>query len=119
MKKLVALVLALLTLAMPCLSMAVEYPVNADETVVIWKVLDGSIAEGGYTTSMDTPGFKAWVEAAGINVTLQEYADNNALLLAIAGAAVLLGVWSGRRWGRRRKRVLDAEARRFHASRDG
>ena len=86
MKKLVALVLALLTLAMPCLSMAVEYPVNADETVVIWKVLDGSIAEGGYTTSMDTPGFKAWVEAAGINVTLQEYADNNALLLAIAGA---------------------------------
>ncbi len=89
MKKLVALVLALLTLAMPCLSMAVEYPVNADETVVIWKVLDGSIAEGGYTTSMDTPGFKAWVEAAGINVTLQEYADNNALLLAIAGASTL------------------------------
>lgn len=37
---------------------------------------------------------------------------------ALAGAAVLLGVWSGRRWGRRRKRVLDAEARRFHTRRD-
>ena len=37
---------------------------------------------------------------------------------ALVGAAVLLGVWSGRRWGRRRKRVLDAEARRFHARGD-
>ena len=36
----------------------------------------------------------------------------------LVGAAVLLGVWSGRRWGRRRKRVLDAEARRFHTRRD-
>ncbi|WP_314874216.1 hypothetical protein [Actinomyces oris] len=36
---------------------------------------------------------------------------------ALVGAAVLLGVWSGRRWGRRRKRVLDAEAHRFHARR--
>ena len=31
---------------------------------------------------------------------------------ALVGAAVLLGVWSGRRLGRRRKRVLDAEAHR-------
>lgn len=38
---------------------------------------------------------------------------------ALVGALVLLGVWSGRRWGRRRKRALDAEARRFHANRDG
>ena len=37
---------------------------------------------------------------------------------ALVGAAVLLGVWSGRRWGRRRKGVLDAEARRFHTRRD-
>ena len=37
---------------------------------------------------------------------------------ALVGAAVLLGVWSGRRLGRRRKRVLDAEARRFHTRRD-
>jgi len=29
---------------------------------------------------------------------------------ALVGAMVLLGVWSGRRWGRRRKRALDAEA---------
>ncbi len=38
---------------------------------------------------------------------------------ALVGAAVLLGVWSGRRWGQRRKRALDAEAHRIHASRDG
>ena len=38
---------------------------------------------------------------------------------ALVGAAVLLGVWSGRRWGRRRKRALDAEARSFRARRDG
>ena len=37
---------------------------------------------------------------------------------ALVGAAVLLGVWSGRRWGRRRKRALDAEARRFHTRSD-
>ena len=37
---------------------------------------------------------------------------------ALVGAAVLLGVWSGRRWGRRRKLALDAEARRFHTRRD-
>ena len=38
---------------------------------------------------------------------------------ALVGAAVLLGVWSGRRLGRRRKRVLDAEAHRFRIRRDG
>lgn len=37
---------------------------------------------------------------------------------ALVGAMVLLGLWSGRRWGRRRKRVLDAEAHRFHTRRD-
>lgn len=37
---------------------------------------------------------------------------------ALVGAMVLLGLWSGRRWGRRHKRVLDAEARRFHTRRD-
>lgn len=36
---------------------------------------------------------------------------------ALVGAVVLLGLWSGRRWGRRRKRVLDAEARRFRIRR--
>ena len=38
---------------------------------------------------------------------------------ALVGAVVLLGVWSGRRWGRRRKRVLDAEAHRFRIRRGG
>ena len=37
---------------------------------------------------------------------------------ALVGAMVLLGLWSGRRWGQRRKRVLDAEAHRFHTRRD-
>jgi len=38
---------------------------------------------------------------------------------ALVGAVVLLGVWSGRWWGRRRKRVLDAEAHRLRIRRDG
>lgn len=38
---------------------------------------------------------------------------------ALVGAMVLLGLWSGRRWGRRRKRALDAEARRFRIRRGG
>ena len=38
---------------------------------------------------------------------------------ALVGAVVLLSLWSGRQWGRRRKRALDAEARRFHSGRDG
>ena len=37
---------------------------------------------------------------------------------AVVGAMVLLGLWSGRRWGRRRKRALDAEAHRFRARSD-
>ena len=37
---------------------------------------------------------------------------------ALVGAMVLLGLWSGRRWGRRRKRALDAEVHRFHTRRD-
>ena len=37
---------------------------------------------------------------------------------ALVGAMVLLGLWSGRQWGRRRKRTLDAEARRLRARRD-
>ena len=38
---------------------------------------------------------------------------------ALVGAAVLLGAWSGRRWGRRRKHVLDTEAHRFRIRRGG
>ena len=33
---------------------------------------------------------------------------------ALVGAVVLLGLWSGRRWGRRRKRVLDAKTHGLH-----
>lgn len=32
---------------------------------------------------------------------------------ALVGAMVLLGIWSGRRWGRRRRHVLDTEARKL------
>ena len=35
-----------------------------------------------------------------------------------SSASPLLGLWSGRRWGQRRKRVLDAEAHSFHARGD-
>lgn len=32
---------------------------------------------------------------------------------ALVGAMVLLGLWSGKRWGRRRKHVLNTEARKL------
>lgn len=90
MKKLFAMILALCLLASACTALAdVTYPVQTDKTPTIWKILDGSIAEGGYTTSMDTPGFKAWCEKSGINVQLQEYADGTALVLAMNGATKL------------------------------
>ena len=37
---------------------------------------------------------------------------------ALVGAMVLLGLWSGRRWGRRRKRALDAGAHSLRARSD-
>ena len=37
----------------------------------------------------------------------------------LVGTVMLLGAWSGKRWGRRRKHVLDTEAHRFHTRRDG
>ena len=36
MKKLLSLVLAILVLALPVASFAVEYPVNSDKTITIW-----------------------------------------------------------------------------------
>lgn len=89
MKKLMSLVLAILVLALPIASFAVEYPVNSDKTLTIWKILDGSINGAGFTTSLDTPGFKAWTEAAGIKVELQEFNDADALRLAISAATTL------------------------------
>ena len=33
--------------------------------------------------------------------------------VVLVGTVMLLGAWSGRRWGRRRKHVLDTEARKL------
>lgn len=90
MKKLFAMILALCLLVTAVSAVAeVTYPVNSDKTLTIWKILDGSIAGGGYTTSMDTPGFKAWCEKSGIKVELKEFADGTALVLALNGATKL------------------------------
>ena len=35
----------------------------------------------------------------------------------LVGTVMLLGAWSGRRWARRRKYVLDTEAHRFRIRR--
>ena len=89
MKKLLSLALILVM----CLALSgtaeISYPVETDETITIWKVLDGDATNAGYTTSMDTPGFKKWVADCGINVELKEFADNTALILALQGSDVL------------------------------
>ena len=89
MKKWLTLVLALAICLVPMSAFAIDYPVDSDVTLIMWKQLDGSIAEGGYTTSNETPGFMKWVEDTGIKVEIQEYADSNSLVLALNGASTL------------------------------
>ena len=89
MRKLFTLLLALAIALLPVASFAIDYPIETDKTLTIWRVLDGSIAGGGYTTSNDTPGFKAWQESNGIKAEIREFADSNALLLALNGGTEL------------------------------
>ncbi|MGN0777531.1 MAG: hypothetical protein ACI4MJ_00140, partial [Aristaeellaceae bacterium] len=90
MRKMLALVLALCMCFAACSALAeVTYPVQTTTTLTIWKQLDGDTANGGYTTSMDTPGFKAWCEKSGITVELKEFADATSLVLALNGATTL------------------------------
>lgn len=89
-KKILATLLALCMVLGACSALAeVTYPVETSTTLTIWKQLDGSIADGGYTTSMDTPGFKAWCEKSGIQVELKEFADATSLVLSLNGATTL------------------------------
>ena len=88
MKKLALLLALALTLVavLPAVSgLAIDYPIDTNVQLTISKVLDGSIAEGGYTSSNDTPAFIAWEDATGIDVEIQEYADETALVLALNG----------------------------------
>lgn len=89
MKRLLILLLALVLCMSSVSAFAIDYPVDSSETLVFWRVLDGSISGGGYTSSNETPGFIEWQRAAGIKVQIQEYADNTALVLAINGATEL------------------------------
>ena len=90
MKKVLAFLLALCLVLAACSAMAeVTYPIETSTTLTLWRVLDGSIVDGGYTTSMDTPGFKAWCEKTGIAVELKEFADGTSLVLALNGATTL------------------------------
>ena len=89
MKKWLTVLLALAICLVPMTAFAVDYPVTTDQSLTLWKQLDGSIAEGGYTTSNETPGFLAWEEGTGIHVDIQEYNDVTSLVLAISGASEL------------------------------
>ncbi len=90
MKKVFSFLLALCLMLSACSALAdVSYPIENATTLTIWRVLDGSIADGGYTTSMDTPGFKAWCEKTGVQVELKEFADGTSLVLALNGATTL------------------------------
>ena len=84
MKRMFALVLAftLLLTASSALA-AVEYPVKDDTTLIMWRVLDADITGAGYTTSNDTPAIKNWIEGSGIKFEIKEFADNDAMLLAL------------------------------------
>lgn len=89
MKKILAALLTAVMLLTPVLSLAVEYPVDSDVTLTIWKILDGSVNEAGYTTSNDTPGVIAWQERSGIKINIQEYNDSQSIVLALQGGGDL------------------------------
>ena len=46
-------------------------------------MLDADITGAGYTTSNDTPAIKNWIEGSGIKFEIKEFADNDAMLLAL------------------------------------
>ena len=95
MKKWLTLVLAIAICLVPMSAFAIDYPVDSgDVTLIMWKQLDGSIAEGGYTTSNETPGFMKWVEDTGIKVEIQEYTDSTSLVLALNGASTLPAMYT-------------------------
>ena len=89
--RILSVVLALL-LCIGCLGSVafadVSYPIDTDTALTLWKVLDGSIVDAGYKSSQETPGFKEWQRATGVNVELKEFADNTALVLAIQADAL-------------------------------
>lgn len=62
----------------------IAYPVDTDETLTIWRYVDGDIAKAGYTTYNEAPGFLAWQEQTGIKAVVEESADKTALLLRMA-----------------------------------
>ncbi len=84
MKRMFALMLALAMLLSASSALAaVDYPVNNDTKLVMWRVIDADITGAGYTSSNDTPAVKNWIEGSGINFEIKEFADNDSLLLAL------------------------------------
>ena len=56
MKRMFVLMLALAMLLSASSALAaVEYPVNNDTKLVMWRVIDADITGAGYTSSNDTP----------------------------------------------------------------
>ncbi len=83
MKKFLAALVAISLLLMSCASAEIAYPVQSDETLVMWRVLDPDIASAGYTSSNDTPGVKNWISGSGVRFEIKEFADQDSMLLAL------------------------------------
>lgn len=84
-RRILSLAVALLLALSACAAIAEDiYPMQDRPTLTLWTTADVDISLFGYSSYNDTPGFKAWQEATGINVKVTEAVDESALLLLLA-----------------------------------
>lgn len=63
----------------------VTYPLDSDETLTLAMVKDSYVAAGGYKDLSETPFFKAWTEATGVDVEVITVENDDAMSLMLAG----------------------------------
>ena len=72
-RRILSLAVALLLALSACAAIAEDiYPMQDRPTLTLWTTVDADISLFGYSSYNDTPGFKAWQEATGINVKVTE-----------------------------------------------
>lgn len=62
---------------------SIPYPNKVSEPLTLWKTLDSSHVAAGYPTANEIPAVLKWEADTGVDLVIKEFADNNALILAI------------------------------------
>ena len=83
-RRILSLAVALLLALSACAAIAEDiYPMQDRPTLTLWTTADVDISLFGYSSYNDTPGFKAWQEATGINVKVTEAVDETHYLCCL------------------------------------